>query len=93
LIGDDCDALVLGDVREGRWSEAEQRLLRAVDELEATGSWSEVTWGELGSDFDDEQRMELLIVCGWYRMICALCNGMALPVEGWMRAWPGAAES
>ena len=32
--------------------------------------------------------MELLIVVGWYRMICTLCNGMALPVEGWMRPWP-----
>ena len=86
--GDDCDALVTGGAEDGRWSDAEQRLLRAVDELEATGSWSEPTWAALGLDFDDEQRMELLVVCGWYRTISTLCNAMALPVEDWMRAWP-----
>jgi alkylhydroperoxidase family enzyme len=88
--GDDCDALVTGGAEDARWSEAEQRLLRAVDELEATGSWTEQTWASLGTEFDDEQRMELLVVCGWYRTICTLCNAMALPVEGWMRAWPAA---
>ena len=41
------------------------------------------------SDLDDEQRMELLIAVGWYRTICTLCNGLDLPVEGWMRRWPG----
>ena len=46
----------------------------------------------LGADFDDEQRMELLIAVGWYRTICTLCNGLDLPVEGWMRRWPGSAS-
>ena len=46
------------------------------------------TWNALGHDLDDEQRMELLIAVGWYRTICTLCNGLDLPVEGWMRRWP-----
>jgi hypothetical protein len=67
-------------------------LIEAVDELERTGSWSERTWTALGRRLDDEQRMELLVAVGCYRTICALCNGLALPVEGWMRRWPASAD-
>ena len=83
---DECDALVTG--ADAGWSESDRVLIDAVDELERTGSWSESTWSALGADLDDEQRMELLVAVGWYRTICTLCNGLALPVEGWMRRWP-----
>jgi alkylhydroperoxidase family enzyme len=85
---EECDALVTGGPNDARWNEGERALLAAVDELERTGTWSDATWAALGEELDDEQRMELLIVIGWYRMIATLCNGMALPVEGWMRRWP-----
>lgn len=84
----ECDALVTG--APVAWSPFERVLIDAVDELEHTGSWSADTWEALGGQLDDEQRMELLIAVGWYRTICTLCNGMALPVEGWMRPWPSA---
>ena len=87
---DDSDALVTAAADDARWTGPEQVLLAAVDEIEDSGSWSDATWEALGSAYDDEQRMELLIVVGWYRMICTLCNGMKLPVEAWMRAWPSA---
>ncbi len=83
---DECDALVTG--ADASWSDPERVLIAAVDELERTGSWSGDTWNALGDNLDDEQRMELLIAVGWYRTICTLCNGLDLPVEGWMRAWP-----
>lgn len=88
LAEDECDALVLSSADDPRWAADEAVLLRAVDELEATGSFSEPTWDALGAFLDDERRMELLLVCGWYRTICTLCNAMALPVEDWMRRWP-----
>jgi alkylhydroperoxidase family enzyme len=88
-VGDEeCDALVTGGPDDPRWSAGERALLSAVDELERTGTWSDATWAALGDELDDEQRMELLMVLGWYRMIATLCNGLALPVEGWMRRWP-----
>jgi len=92
VSGDDCDALVTGDGHDFRWNAAERTLIEAVDELERTGSWAESTWNALGDTLDDEQRMELLVAVGWYRTICTLCNGMALPVEGWMRRWPASAD-
>ena len=84
----ECDALVTG---LGSWSPSEQVLIDAVDEVERTGSLCTETWNALGADLDDEQRMELLIAVGWYRTICTLCNGLDLPVEGWMRPWPRSA--
>lgn len=85
----ECDALAVGGARD--WSTSERTLIDAVDELEHTGTWSDQTWNALGDSLDDEQRMELLIALGWYRTICTLCNGLALPVEGWMRPWPDSA--
>jgi alkylhydroperoxidase family enzyme len=84
----DCDALAVGSADDPRWSENEQVLLAAVDELEATGRWTEQTWACLGETLSDEQRMELVVVVGWYRMISTLCTTMDLPVEDWMRPWP-----
>jgi len=85
---EECDALVTAAADDPRWADHERALLAAVDEIEDSGTWSDATWEALGSTYDEEQRMELLIVVGWYRMISTLCNGMALPVEPWMRAWP-----
>ena len=70
---DECDALVLGGPDDDRWSADERALIVAVDELEETGSLSDRAWAGLGF-LDDEQRMELIVGCGWYRMICTLCN-------------------
>ena len=83
---EECDALVTG--ADSDWSADERILIGAVDELERTGSWADHTWNALGRTLSDEQRMELLIAVGWYRTICTLCNGLDLPVEGWMRPWP-----
>lgn len=85
-----CDALAVGSPTATGWAPAEQVLIAAVDDLEAAGTWSDATWAALGETYDDEQRMELLMVIGWYRTICTLCNAMALPVEAWMRPWPDA---
>ena len=86
----ECDAQVLEPADAPRWSPAERALLSAVDEIEATGAWTDATWAALADPggLDDEQRMELLIVIGWYRTICTLCNGLALGIEDWMRRWP-----
>ncbi|MCV7177212.1 carboxymuconolactone decarboxylase family protein [Mycolicibacterium sphagni] len=91
VSGDEADALAVGDAADPRWNADERMLIDAVDEVERTGSWSTQTWAALGESFDDEQRMELLIAIGWYRTVCTLCNGLDLPVEGWMRPWPHSA--
>jgi alkylhydroperoxidase family enzyme len=91
LTGEECDALAVDTQAAGTgWTDAERAVIRAIDALEASGTWDDDTWRVLGEHFDDEQRMELLIVAGWYRTICTLCNAMALPNEDWFRPWPSA---
>ena len=80
----ECDALAVGSPYA--WGSAEQAVIDAVEEIERYGTLSESVWRTL--DLTDEQRLELVIAVGWYRTICTLCNGMDLPVEGWMRPWP-----
>ena len=84
---DECDALVTG-APTCRWSASERVLIGAVDELETHRVVVRGDVACVGRHLDDEQRMELLIAVGWYRTICTLCNGLDLPVEGWMRRWP-----
>jgi alkylhydroperoxidase family enzyme len=87
---EECDAIATGPAHDGRWGAAELAVLGAVDELEATGSWSDATWARLAEHLDDEQRIELLIVGGWYRTISSICNALRLPNEPWFRPWPDA---
>ena len=54
------------------------------DECDALVTGSDPVWSE--------SERTLLIAVGWYRTICTLCNGMALPVEGWMRQCPESAH-
>jgi alkylhydroperoxidase family enzyme len=88
VTGEECDALAVGPADGPGWRAGERAVIGAVDELEATGSWSDATWAALEPHLDEEQRIELLIVVGWYRTICTLCNALALPNEDWFRAWP-----
>jgi alkylhydroperoxidase family enzyme len=60
---------------------AEAALLRAVDELCAGPALEDETWEALGRHFDDEQRLEIVVASGWYRLIATVCNGLALPNE------------
>lgn len=83
----ECDALAV-DAGRVTWDEADDAIIAAVDALEADGTWDDATWARLAPHLDDEQRMELLIVIGWYRTICTLCNALALPNEPWFRPWP-----
>ena len=76
MSDDECDALGRRPADDPRWTDAERRSLTGIDELEATGTWTDATWASLAEHLDEEQRMELLIVAGWYRTICTLCNAL-----------------
>ena len=89
LTGEECDTLAVDPLADGaEWTRGEEAIITAVDALEASGTWSDAVWESLTPHLDEEQRIELLIVIGWYRTICTLCNAMALPNEDWFRPWP-----
>ena len=76
---------ILATVREGAaapcWSAAEQALLAAVDALHARSTLSDDEFARLASNYDDAQIFEIILLCGFYRTVSYLANGLDLPLE------------
>src|SRR5271170_1034685 len=54
------------------WSPAEQKLLAAVDALQANSTLSDTEFGGLRAHFDDAQILEIILLCGFYRTVAYL---------------------
>ncbi len=72
----------------GLWSAREDLLLRAVDELHDHGRLGDALWGALVRHFDERQLLEVLVLCGWYRLISLVANGVRVEHEAWAPALP-----
>ena len=72
-------------VREGAdaacWTDAERALLAAVDALHARSTLSDEEFGKLASHYDDAKIFEIFLLCGFYRTVSYLANGLRLPLE------------
>ena len=51
----------------------------AVDELHDTNDLSDATWAALG--LTDEQRLDLLLLAGWYHAISFVARAARVPLE------------
>jgi alkylhydroperoxidase family enzyme len=60
------------------WSEHEQALLRAVEELHANAMISDDTWAVLSRRLDDRQLFELTVVVGQFTMVAYFQNSLRL---------------
>jgi alkylhydroperoxidase family enzyme len=76
---------VRATVRKGAaapcWSESEQALIAAVDALHATATLSDDEFKALSAHYDDARIFEIILLCGFYRTVSYLANGLALPLE------------
>ncbi|MBL8556447.1 MAG: carboxymuconolactone decarboxylase family protein [Phenylobacterium sp.] len=63
------------------WSDAERALLKAVEALHARATLRDAEFVELRAHYDEEQIFEVLLLCGFYRMVAYVANGLALPLE------------
>jgi 4-carboxymuconolactone decarboxylase len=72
-------------VREGSgasgWSDDEQALLAAVEELHARATLSDATWAALAVHFDERQRTELLFLVGQYHLTAFIQNTLRVPLN------------
>lgn len=75
-------------VEAGVWSEREELLLRAVDELHDHGTIGDGLWAALAAHYDARQLLELLVLCGWYHLISFVSNGARVELEPWAHPWP-----
>jgi alkylhydroperoxidase family enzyme len=79
------DAEVRATVREGAeaacWSVAERALIAAVDALHARATLSDEEFSALSLHYDDPKIFEIILLCGFYRTVSYLANGLRLPLE------------
>ncbi len=79
------DAEVRATVVDGAdapcWSDAERALIAAVDALHHRATWSEAEFAALRVHYDEDKILEIILLCGCYRTVSYLANGLALPLE------------
>lgn len=73
------------------WSEDDAALVAMVDELCADDVVSESTWQRLRACWDEAQLLELLVLCGYYRLVSGLLNSTGVALEPETAGWPAGA--
>jgi len=76
---------VRATVREGAdapcWSQPERAMIAAVDALHHRATLIENEFKSLSAHYDDDKILEIILLCGFYRTVSYLANGLALPLE------------
>jgi alkylhydroperoxidase family enzyme len=89
LTAEQVRATVLGGADAPCWSQSEQALIAAVDALHERASLSDAEFAALSAHYDDAKVFEIILLCGFYRTVSYLANGLALPLEVNAARFPG----
>jgi alkylhydroperoxidase family enzyme len=81
LSDEQVRATVEGAPDASCWSAAEQALVAAVDALHHRATLSDDEFAALAAHHDEAQIFEVFLLCGFYRTVSCLCNGLRLPLE------------
>lgn len=81
LTEEEVRATVLGDAASSCWSPAEQAMIAAVDALHHRATLSDDEFAALSAHYDEAQILEMMLLCGFYRTVSYLANGLRLPLE------------
>ncbi|MCS3728471.1 alkylhydroperoxidase family enzyme [Bradyrhizobium betae] len=81
LTAEEIRATVEGDATSPCWSPAEQALIAAVDALHHRATLSDAEFTALAAHCDEAQILEIMLLCGFYRTVSYLANGLRLPLE------------
>jgi alkylhydroperoxidase family enzyme len=74
-------ATVLGGADAPCWSEGERALIAVVDALHRSATLSEDEFKTLSAHYDDAKIFEIILLCGFYRTVSYLANGLDLSLE------------
>ena len=81
LTNEEVRATVLGDATSSCWSPPEQALIATVDALHHRATLSYPEFAALSAHYDAEKILEIILLCGFYRTVSYLANGLRLPLE------------
>ncbi len=83
ITDEQLEALLNGPSDSPCFTEQEQLLIAAVDELHETSTISDATWQALGKHWGPPQLIEIIVLIGHYHMVAFFMNATgALPEEG-----------
>jgi alkylhydroperoxidase family enzyme len=85
-------ATVDDDAQAACWSSAERALIAAVDALHHRATLSDEEFKTLAAHYDDAKIFEIILLCGFYRTVSYIANGLALPLEANAARFPRAAS-
>jgi alkylhydroperoxidase family enzyme len=74
-------ATVSGTADAPCWSAPEQALIAAVDALHGRARLDDAEFTALSAHYDDAKIFEIMLLCGFYRTVAYIANGLALPLE------------
>lgn len=92
LTDEQVRATVLEEADAPCWSAAEQALIAAVDALHARATLDEAEFKALSAHYDEAKVFEVMLLCGFYRTVSYLANGLDLPLEPNAARFPQAAN-
>jgi alkylhydroperoxidase family enzyme len=81
LTEEQVRATVLGAADAPCWSAAEQALIATVDALHARATLDDAEFRALAAHYDEAKIFEIILLCGFYRTVSYLANGLDLPLE------------
>jgi alkylhydroperoxidase family enzyme len=93
LSDEQVRATVAGGADASCWSESERALIGTVDALHHRATLSDAEFAQLSSHYDDAQIFEIILLCGFYRTVSYLANGLDLPLETKAARFPAAANA
>src|SRR5260221_7889537 len=93
LTDEQVRATVLGKADAACWSESENALIAAVDALHARATFDDSEFKALSAHYDDAKILEIILLCGFYRTVSYLANGLNLPLEEKAARFPRVAAS
>jgi alkylhydroperoxidase family enzyme len=89
LTDEEVRATVLEDADAPCWSKGEQVLIATADALHHRATLSADEFKALSAHYDDAMILEIMLLCGFYRMVSYLNNGLDLPLEETAARFPG----
>jgi alkylhydroperoxidase family enzyme len=92
LTDEQVHAIVLEGANAPCWSASEQALIAAIDALHTRATLSDAEFEALSAHYDDARIFEIILLCGFYRTVSNLANGLDLPLEEKAARFPQAAS-
>jgi alkylhydroperoxidase family enzyme len=92
LTDEQIRATVHGEADAPCWSAAEQALIATVDALHECATLSDAEFKALSAHYEGAKIFEIILLCGFYRTVSYLANGLDLPLEEKAARFPSPAD-